>query len=390
MEGDAMNHDDDLFKRWDTTEEDDLYGLSDEDSSFDLGGSGWTLNDAHAADPALDLHDQPDVDLGAFFDDLDAPGEPAPFVPTPFVPADASPEPAFELDEGALTQARESARPTGSVVDIELAPDSMRPRAPPTPADLYGASRGPQRVRSSVGRGPQHEGDGCIADLIAAPLSVLKNDGFIMVGFATVVLVFALFAGSSRGLLALFIAVGSYGFFFSYLMRVASESAAGAHALPEFSEYGSIWHDGVVPIFQITALTLGYCAITIGVAQITRHPLALIAASILALALYPMGFLNLSMRGSVWAIRPDWQLHALSRAPADYAAAATFFILGVGLLALVTRGMFSSIDLLQVGSIELLVRLLVPTVLFVYGAIVNAHVIGRFFYYNEHELDFEI
>ncbi len=395
--GEEEPDDDDLGDFFDDLEQHDAFGELEHNDAFGDSVPAYTppaddaidvptLASSNAASNVFD-HNQAGLDPSVpSFGDLERSGafiDPSPRLPpveshSPFeapvldsfagVPVTKHDlEPELDLDTSALTNTRPAA-------SADQTDHGSKPAL--HPLDDF-AARNPKT---------ELEGD-FFSDLSSAPSFVLKNDGAILIGFATIVLLIAVMGAMGRSLLGGLVSLGCYGFFYSYLMRITAVSGEGAEKLPDFNDYSSMWHDGFIPTFQISVLTFLYALPVFGVSTATTHPVALGLVGFACLLFFPVGFINLSMRGSILDIRPGWQIKAITAQPKAYFSAAAAFAVGIGLLIVITVALAGSLDPSNISWSSVAIRFVFVVALFVYGSVLFAHVMGRFFYRNAHAIE---
>jgi hypothetical protein len=141
--------------------------------------------------------------------------------------------------------------------------------------------------------------------------------------------------------------------------------------------------DGLVPAFQVFFLLALYFGGPLILMATPDMELVALCAAGLAVLLFPIGLLNLSLRTSILDPAFGWQLKAISSAPLAYLACVACMA-GVVSLQWWTNAVVSDAQgdglaaALALGGLGL--------VLSVYANLVNAFILGRFFYCNDLEV----
>ena len=160
---------------------------------------------------------------------------------------------------------------------------------------------------------------GFFARLPGAFTYPLRGSGLLVLIVST--LVFAALQLLSRGLLGLFFAVVAGGYLYSYMQNIIHSTAAADEQMPDLPGMDDVL-GGFFRLAGVTLLCFGP-PIALGVLKVffemeTIPMSAIIGTTVLGCLYFPMAFLAVAMKDSVFAANPLVVMPAIFKVPAQY------------------------------------------------------------------------
>ena len=164
---------------------------------------------------------------------------------------------------------------------------------------------------------------GFFARIPGAFVYPLRGSGLLVLILST--LIFAALAFLSRGLLGLFVAVVAGGYLYSYMQNIIHSTAAEDDKMPDLPGMDDVF-GGFVRLAVVVILCFGP-PIALGVSKVffdvEAIPMtAIIATTILGCLYFPMAFLAVAMKDSVFAANPLVVMPAIFKVPGQYLVTA--------------------------------------------------------------------
>ena len=164
---------------------------------------------------------------------------------------------------------------------------------------------------------------GFFARIPGAFVYPLRGSGLLVLILGT--LIFAALAFLTRGLLGLFVAVVAGGYLYSYMQNIIHSTAAEDDKMPDLPGMDDVF-GGFIRLAVVVILCFGP-PIALGVSKVffdvEAIPMtAIIATTILGCLYFPMAFLAVAMKDSVFAANPLVVMPAIFKVPGQYLVTA--------------------------------------------------------------------